>query len=47
MCIRDRLEKLGRGEEARREFELAASLTENERVRALLLARAAGVGSGA
>ena len=43
----DLLAKLGRDEEARREFELAASLTENERVRALLLARAAGSESGA
>ena len=37
----DLLAKLGRDEEARGEFELAASLTENEAVRALLLARAA------
>jgi len=40
----DLLEKLGRGEEARREFERAAALTSNARERALLLARAAGLG---
>lgn len=37
----DVLEKLGRFEEARGEFERAASLTENERERELLLGRAA------
>jgi RNA polymerase sigma factor (sigma-70 family) len=37
----DLLVKLGRGEEARAEFERAASLTSNEPERALLLARAA------
>jgi RNA polymerase sigma factor (sigma-70 family) len=36
----DLLYKLGRFDEARREFERAASLTRNERERALLLARA-------
>jgi predicted RNA polymerase sigma factor len=36
----DLLEKLGRSEEARAEFERAASLTQNERERELLLARA-------
>jgi RNA polymerase sigma factor (sigma-70 family) len=36
----DFLEKLGRREEARAEFERAASLTRNERERTLLLARA-------
>jgi predicted RNA polymerase sigma factor len=35
----DLLEKLGRHEEARAEFERAASLTRNERERAMLLAR--------
>jgi len=34
------LEKLGRGDEARREFERAASLTRNVRERELLLKRA-------
>jgi RNA polymerase sigma factor (sigma-70 family) len=38
----DLLAKLGRVDEARREFERAASLTRNERERALLLQRAAG-----
>ena len=38
----DLLHKLGRLEEARAEFESAASLTRNERERNLLLARAAG-----
>jgi RNA polymerase sigma factor (sigma-70 family) len=38
----DLLLQLGRGREARREFERAASLTRNERERALLLHRAAG-----
>ena len=37
----DRLKKLGRREEARAEFERAASLTQNARERALLLERAA------
>ncbi|MCC0099785.1 RNA polymerase sigma factor [Streptomyces flavotricini] len=37
----DLLERLGRGEEARAEFERAASLTRNARERALLLGRAA------
>ena len=37
----DLLAKLGRGAEARAEFERAAALTSNERVRALLLERAA------
>jgi RNA polymerase sigma factor (sigma-70 family) len=37
----DLLARLGRHEEARREFERAASLTQNERERKLLLARAA------
>ncbi|MDG9702708.1 RNA polymerase sigma factor [Streptomyces sp. DH37] len=36
----DLLERLGRGEEARAEFERAASLTRNERERELLLGRA-------
>ena len=35
----DMLERLGRGEEARKEFARAAALTRNERERALLLAR--------
>jgi RNA polymerase sigma factor (sigma-70 family) len=38
----DLLAKLGRGEEARAEFERAASLTENSRERAVLLQRVAG-----
>ena len=37
----DLLVKLGRHREARAEFERAASLTRNERERALLLKRAA------
>jgi predicted RNA polymerase sigma factor len=37
--------KLGRHQEARAEFERAASLTRNERERALLLKRAAECGS--
>jgi RNA polymerase sigma factor (sigma-70 family) len=41
----DLLEKLGRHDEARAEFELAASMTRNARERELLLERAAGVGS--
>jgi RNA polymerase sigma-70 factor (ECF subfamily) len=36
----DLLDKLGRGEEARAEFERAASLTTNARQRAALLHRA-------
>jgi RNA polymerase sigma-70 factor, ECF subfamily len=40
----DLLAKLGRADEARAEFERAASLTENARERALLLARAAACG---
>ena len=42
----DLLEKLGRLEEARREFERAASLTRNARERELLLSRAAGCQTG-
>jgi RNA polymerase sigma factor (sigma-70 family) len=42
----DLLSKLGRFEEARTEFERAASLTRNARERTLLLARAAECGSG-
>jgi RNA polymerase sigma-70 factor, ECF subfamily len=38
----DLLAKLGRRQEARAEFERAASLTRNARERNLLLARAAG-----
>jgi RNA polymerase sigma factor (sigma-70 family) len=41
----DLLHKLGRFEEARAEFERAASMTRNERERNLLLARAAACGS--
>ena len=37
----DLLAKLGRHDEARREFERAAALTRNERERELLLKRAA------
>jgi len=40
----DVLEKLGRNDEARSEFERASSLTQNQRERALLLARAARCG---
>jgi predicted RNA polymerase sigma factor len=40
----DLLEQLGRRDEARAEFERAASLTRNERERTLLLARAAACG---
>ncbi|MES2645021.1 MAG: RNA polymerase sigma factor [Myxococcota bacterium] len=40
----DLLAKLGRADEARGEFERAASLTRNERERALLLARAGACG---
>ncbi len=43
----DLLDKLGRHQEARAEFERAASLTRNEQERGLLLARAIGsVGPG-
>ncbi|MGH2840168.1 MAG: RNA polymerase sigma factor [Solirubrobacteraceae bacterium] len=42
----DLLEKLGRRDEARAEFERAASLTRNERERTLLLDRAAACGRG-
>jgi RNA polymerase sigma-70 factor (ECF subfamily) len=41
----DLLEKLGRYEEARNEFTRAAALTQNERIRALLLGRAAACGT--
>jgi predicted RNA polymerase sigma factor len=41
----DLLAKLGRFEEARAEFERAASLTRNERERTLLLERAAAPGA--
>jgi predicted RNA polymerase sigma factor len=40
----DLLSRLGRTDEARAEFERAASLTRNERERALLLDRAAACG---
>jgi RNA polymerase sigma-70 factor (ECF subfamily) len=43
----DLLTKLGHLDEARAEFERAASLTHNARERRLLLARATGCGSGA
>jgi RNA polymerase sigma factor (sigma-70 family) len=43
----DLLAKLGRGREARAEFERAAAMTRNEREKALLLARAAGINDGA
>jgi RNA polymerase sigma-70 factor, ECF subfamily len=42
----DLLEKIGRFEEARAEFERAASLTRNARERELLLERAAGCANG-
>jgi RNA polymerase sigma factor (sigma-70 family) len=42
----DLLQKLGRLDEARAEFERAASLTQNERERRLLLERAASAGKG-
>jgi predicted RNA polymerase sigma factor len=42
----DLLAKLGRLDEARRDFERAASLTLNERERALLLERAASCAAG-
>jgi predicted RNA polymerase sigma factor len=42
----DLLAKLGRFEEARREFERAASLTRNARVRTLLLDRATACATG-
>jgi RNA polymerase sigma factor (sigma-70 family) len=41
----DLLARLGRSDEARGEFERAASLTRNERERALLLGRAAALGA--
>jgi RNA polymerase sigma-70 factor (ECF subfamily) len=41
----DLLEKLGRFQEARSEFTRAAALTENARVRELLLGRAASCGA--
>jgi predicted RNA polymerase sigma factor len=41
----DLLAKLGRADEARAEFERAASLTQNARERALLLDRAAASAS--
>jgi predicted RNA polymerase sigma factor len=40
----DLLEQLGRRDEARAEFERAATLTRNERERTLLLNRAAACG---
>jgi predicted RNA polymerase sigma factor len=43
----DLLAKLGRADEARVEFERAASLTRNGRERELLLARAAACEAGA
>jgi predicted RNA polymerase sigma factor len=43
----DLLVRLGRPDEARAEFERAASLTRNNRERALLLARATACGRGA
>ena len=42
----DLLARLGRFDEARTEFERAASLTRNKPERALLLARAASPGHG-
>ena len=42
----DLLAKLGRFEEAHREFQRAASLTRNARVRTLLLDRAAACATG-
>ena len=42
----DLLERLGRREEARAEFERAASMTQNERERALLLERASSASAG-
>ncbi|HJW14736.1 MAG TPA: RNA polymerase subunit sigma-24, partial [Thermoanaerobaculia bacterium] len=42
----DLLEKLGRFDEARSEFERAASLTRNERERDLLIERAAACARG-
>jgi predicted RNA polymerase sigma factor len=41
----DMLEKLGRGDEARAEFERAAAMTRNERERAVMLKRAADCGA--
>ena len=43
----DLLQKLGRFDEARREFSRAAGLTRNARERTLLLGRALACGSGA
>ncbi len=43
----DLLERLGRFDEARAEYSRAATLTQNERERSLLLGRAAGCGLGA
>ena len=40
----DLLDKLGRHQEARREFERAAAMTKNNREQAMLLARAAALG---
>jgi predicted RNA polymerase sigma factor len=40
----DLLDKLGRHQEARQEFERAAAMTRNLRERALLLERAAALG---
>jgi predicted RNA polymerase sigma factor len=40
--VRNLLDKLGRSEEAKAEFARAATLTQNERERALLLDRANG-----
>ncbi|HEX3926393.1 MAG TPA: hypothetical protein VHW65_00200, partial [Gemmatimonadales bacterium] len=42
----DFLEKLGRFDEARAEFERAAAMTENSREKALLAGRAARCGKG-
>ena len=42
----DLLEKLGRGEEARAEFERAVALTPNPRQRSALLQRIAGSANG-
>ena len=42
----DLLDKLGRADEARAEFERAAAMTANRRERALLLERAAGSNGG-
>lgn len=42
----DLLEKLGRSDEARAEFERAAAMTRNEREREVLLSRATGTTTG-